>query len=184
MTAFVLSQDMAVVSGVGLSSLAACCKHLPLLVVFSLWSPSLCSAMCTNKSIAFGEMLHWGTARETISDLLTLQPYSARLPMGQPMGWSATVICSSGGVSHPSQAPSIFCIEGGIYRGICCCDKTPSREAIQGRKGLFWLIVLEGSESIMAGKAIIRKSIVGRRRKPAGYFVIHIQIQTRSEARL
>lgn len=36
----------------------------------------------------------------------------------------------------------------------------------------------------MAGKAIIRKSIVGRRRKPAGYFVIHIQIQTRSEARL
>lgn len=36
MTAFMLSQDMAVVSGVGLSSLAACCKHLPLLVVFSV----------------------------------------------------------------------------------------------------------------------------------------------------
>lgn len=58
--------------------------------------------MCTNKSIAFVETLHWGTARETISDLLTLQSYSAHLPMGQPMGWSVTQV-----KPHPFSASKV-----------------------------------------------------------------------------
>lgn len=106
-------------------------------------------------------MLHWGTTREIISDLLTLQPYSACLPMGLIAYGVASHCHLPIRMSHPSWAhPFSASKVSSTVASIRCCGKIPWQEEIYGRKGLF---LAHSSRRIRVhygreGTAVIRES--------------------------